>query len=431
MSTTYNIDSTSEQRATRMTRTIGGLAHVVGGEAMLRVANFVAAVAIARIGGTAVFGMYATALAYATVATLLADNGLAVLAMREISSQPAQLSPLFSKFSTAKIVLFIPMLIALALIGLGVHLSQIEWGIASLITIRTVLQSYCQLQVAVIKALDQMKVIGPIQGLHSIVLLVGLRLSYVYHGSVYQVLMILVGGQVLELGLEAAWLRRAGIKRSAVKLTDCLRTMLGSTSVGITLVLSMGVMRLDVIVLSFIRGAGAAGLFAAAQTVMMVVYVLGSLLGSVLFPEMNRLAVHRGELLAYTRRWALITAVTLVPCVVIGILAGPTVMHLLFGNTFAQSGRILVLMLPAMPFTIMNAICLHETFAQHAKSTYLGIYSFAAVMAITLTPIAAFRFGGAGVAAVFVLREVVIFLLFARTSLRSMEPSAFVSPPAV
>jgi O-antigen/teichoic acid export membrane protein len=372
--------------------------------------------------------MYATALAYATVATLLADNGLGLLAMREISSQPAQLSPLFSKFSTAKIVLFVPMLIILALIGLGVHLSKIEWGIASLITIRTVLQSYCQLQVAVIKALDQMRIIGPIQGLHSILLLVGLRLSYVYHGSVYQVIMILVGGQVFELVLEAAWLRRAGIQMAAVKLTDCVHAMLRSTTVGITLVLSMGVMRLDVIVLSFIRGAGAAGLFAAAQTVMMVVYVLGSLLGSVLFPEMSRLAVGSGELMAYTRRWIVITAAALVPCVVVGILIGPTLMHILFGNTFAQSGRLLVLMLPAMPFMIANAICLHEAFAQHAKGTYIGIYSSAAIMAVTLTPLAAFRFGAAGVATVFVAREMLVSILFARARLRSIKAGGLASP---
>ena len=407
------------------------LAHVVSGEAMLRVANFAAAVVIARRGGTAIFGIYATALAYATVATLLADNGLGIVAMREISAQSNGLSGIFSKFCAAKVLLFIPLFIVLGLIGAGVHLTGAEWGIASLITIRTVLQSYCQLQIAVIKALDQMKVIGPIQGLHSIVLLAGLRFSYVTGGSVYQVITLLVLAQILELLLEAAWLHRAGIRLVATRLRDCLQLMHGSTSVGVTLVLSMGVMRLDVIVLSFVSGAGVAGVFAAAQMPMMVVYVLGSLLSSVLFPEMNRMAEHTSELMAYTRRWMLMAAAVLVPCAVIGMLIGPPVMHLLFGSKFAQSGPILVLMLPAMPFTVLNAICLHQAFALHAKKTYLGIYAFAVVLAATLNPVVALRFGADGVAVAYVVREIVVFALFFRTQLRAGGILALKSQPSL
>ncbi len=55
---------------------------------MLRIANFVAAIVIARIGGAAIFGIYATALAYATVASMIADNGLGITTVRKIGSSP-------------------------------------------------------------------------------------------------------------------------------------------------------------------------------------------------------------------------------------------------------------------------------------------------------------------------------------------------------
>ncbi len=54
--------------------------------------------------------------------------------------------------------------------------------------------------------------------------------------------------------------------------------------------LSTAIIRLDVIVLSLIAGTTAAGVFAAAQTVFVIVYLLSNLLTSVLFPQMARLA---------------------------------------------------------------------------------------------------------------------------------------------
>src|SRR3954452_2310139 len=63
---------------TEIRRTLLNLASVIGGEAALRVASLVAAVVIARNSGPALFGIYATALAYATITTLLADNGLQI-----------------------------------------------------------------------------------------------------------------------------------------------------------------------------------------------------------------------------------------------------------------------------------------------------------------------------------------------------------------
>src|SRR5271157_1517277 len=324
-------------------RTFGNLANVIGGEAMLRVASFVAAVVIARLGGAIIFGIYATTLAYATIAAMIADNGLQIGAVREISTKPGQASQILSRLYVAKTLLFVPMVLALVLLGGLAHLSKLEWAIACLLTLRTMVQSYCQMQISVLKAIDRVQAIGVIQGLPAAVLLVALWRCYSSSSRTFVVIMVLVLGQLLEFALEAAWLHKSGIRLVAVHMRECWSMVHGSTSVGITLGLSNIIMRLDVIVLSLIASAAVAGVFAAAQTVIVIVYVLGALLSSVLFPEMNRLVGRASEFQAYMRHWTRITMTFLVPGTLAAMIAGPPLIRMLFGARFADSGKLLAL----------------------------------------------------------------------------------------
>lgn len=395
-----------------MRRTVGNLANVIGGEAALRVANFVAAVFLARVGGTWVFGTYAASLAYVTIATMLADNGLQIAAVREISSTPDAISPIASRLYISKTLLFLPMLMILAVIGRVAHLSALQWSIAAIIAARAILQSYCQLQVAILKAVDSMRAIGFIQGTHSLVLLLLLWHCYASGRSIYFLLWALVIGQTLEMLLEAAWLWSLGLRPVNVRFEDCWRLLRGSTSVGITLAVANAILRLDVIILSLIAGAAAAGVFAAAQSVIVIVYVVGWLLGSVLLADMTRLNESQSDLKHFMQRWILIISSTLVPLTIIGIFLGPPLVRSIFGPKFAPSGTLLALMLPAVPFIVLNSLHLHRTFAIQSARAHLGTYLRAAALTIILDSCLALVFGATGVAVAVVLREVIVFISF-------------------
>ena len=360
-------------------RTITNLANVVGGEATLRLANFVAAIVIARLGGAAVFGIYATALAYVTVAAMIADNGLGITTVRKIGISPEQLNELFTQYGVSKTLLFVPMVVILAAIGWLAHLSNVEWMIASLIAVRTILQGYCQMQVTVLKAIDRMHAIGAIQTTHSMVLLLALWRCYVVRANIYAVIAVLAIAQGVELLLEAAWIHRSGISLVRVHLRDCWRLMHGSTTVGIAVSLSSVIFRVDVIVLSLIAGAAAAGVFAAAQTILIIVYLLGSLLASVLFPQMARLVNAPEEFRQYFRNWSMIVLGVMVPASLLAVTIGPSLMRTLFGLGFRASGSLLAIMLIAAPMIVLNALYLHRAFALNLVKSYLGIYIGATV----------------------------------------------------
>jgi len=57
-----------------MRRTAVNLVSVIGGEVLLRGANFAAVVVMARLYGATVLGIYATVLAFATVAVMMSAS---------------------------------------------------------------------------------------------------------------------------------------------------------------------------------------------------------------------------------------------------------------------------------------------------------------------------------------------------------------------
>jgi len=395
---------------------------------MLRLANFVAAIVIARVGGAAIFGIYATALAYVTVAAMVADNGLGITTVRNIGRSPDQLNQIVTQYGISKTILFVPMAAGLAAIGWFAHLSASEWLIAALITFRTILQGYCQMQVTVLKAIDRMQSIGAIQAVHSAVMLLALWGCYVDRINIYVVIAALVVAQCVELVLEAAWIRRAGIRPVPVHLRDCLHLLHGSTAVGVAVSLSSVIPRFDVIILSLIAGAAAAGVFAAAQTLIIIVYLLGSLLASVLFPEMARLTHMPREFRHYVHRWSIVVLGVTVPGSLLAIAIGPSLMRTLFGHGFGASGNLLAIMLVAAPLIVLNALNLHRAFALNQVRSYMGIYIGATVAAVLLDVSLGSRFGASGIAVAVVLRECLVLTAF--WVVRD-EPQPFATAPEV
>jgi O-antigen/teichoic acid export membrane protein len=148
---------TDKPQTAGFSTTLANLTSVISGELLLRIANFAAAIVIARRGGLVTFGFYAAALAYSTIATMLADNGLQVATVRDIARTPSQADSILSRAYASKLFLSVPMVAALAGIGYFSHLSAEAWYIAALVTFRTVLQSFCQLQLAALKGLGRKK----------------------------------------------------------------------------------------------------------------------------------------------------------------------------------------------------------------------------------------------------------------------------------
>jgi O-antigen/teichoic acid export membrane protein len=388
-----------------MKKTIEHLASVIGGEAAVRAANFVAALFIARVYGVSVLGVYAACLAVVTVVVMFADNGLQTSAITELSDFPGARGQILGQLYLSKTILSVAALLLLAGFALWMKFTPFVWGIGVWVTLRTVLQSYSQLQMSVFKAMGKANLIGVIQFIHSLLLLMWICMAFIQNWAVFVVLAGLTAGQLFELTLMILALRRAGIRPARPEHIRFWQSMRKSTPFGITYGLANLTVRSDTIVLSTLVPVSELGNFSAANSILLVVYVASWLFGSVLLPEMVRMTALPESLKIHVKKWARLIALALTPCALLVFFTAPKLMILLFGPAFYRSGALASIMALAWPFIFLNSVYTSLAIATNCKNIFMGLFAATAVVAVILDLLLGRPFGSMGVASAIVIRE--------------------------
>lgn len=405
--------------------TLQNLASVLGGEAMVRAVNLVAALAIARLYGPAILGLYGTCLAVVTTVALFADNGLQLSAVTEIGAPRRESSRVLGELYFSKAILSALVIVFLFLIGLYGRFPQIYWVIGALITLRTLIQSYSQLQVAILKSLFRMHLIGIVQAVHAGILLFGIEVAFLRHWPVAAFLAVSVVTQTLELLLMSAAVYRARIQPRWPLLSACFALMRRSFPRGLAYSLANLIIRLDVLVLSLFVSLSEIGQFSAADNLLVIIYLAAWLLGSVLLPEMVQLSESAEGLAGCMKRWLRITSLLVVPAAVIGYFLTPSIIVALYGAHFDHAGALASWMVLACPFIVWNSLYLHYAIATGAQRTYVSILLVTALFAVISNYLLASHFGATGVAASILIRESLMscafWLLYPRASGTSLK----------
>jgi O-antigen/teichoic acid export membrane protein len=381
------------------------LMSVLGGEAAVRAANFAAALFIARVFGGFALGAYAACLAVITVVVMIADNGLQTFAITELAGRPSEREPIIGQIYLYKTILLIAAIVLLAAIAGSLNLSTFLWGIGVWVTGRTVLQSYSQLQMAILKSLSKTNAIGVIQLMHSLLLFVGIGAALLRHWTVFALLAWFTGGQFFELALTIVVLLRAGLRPRWPAAPRFRSSMRKSAPFGITSGLANLIVRSDTVVLSTLVPLSVLGTFSAPNSILLIVYVAAWLMGSVLLPEMVSLSANAEGLKHYVKRWAKLLSFTSVPIAILACLAAPRCISLLFGPAFDRSGALASVMALACPCILLNSVYTNFAIAMNKRAIFTGLFAGTAVLAVGLNFLLGRAFGPMGIAAAIVIRE--------------------------
>jgi hypothetical protein len=120
-------------------RTLQNLASVLGGEAVVRAANLAAAIAIARLYGPAILGLYGACLAVVTIVFMFAESGLQLSAITEIGAVCSRAPWLVGELYLSKAILSVFAVVFLFAVGVFGNFSHIYWVISGLIMLRTLI----------------------------------------------------------------------------------------------------------------------------------------------------------------------------------------------------------------------------------------------------------------------------------------------------
>jgi O-antigen/teichoic acid export membrane protein len=405
-----------------MRRTVINLVSVVGGEALLRAANFLAVVVIARLYGAGTLGLYATLLAYATVAVMIAENGLQISSIIEIGRSPKDINAVASSICALRAVLFALMSALLAVIGWWEKWPTEVWTIGALITFRVLLYSYSQLQFSILKSINRMPAIGPIQAANFAVLLIGIAATYRYSWGLTWLLWCFIISQTFEIALSLRFLWRAGIRPERFHLQEWWDFLRRSTPVGLAYVLMGLTMRADVIVLSAFGSSSDVGRFAAAHMGIVLLYSMSWLFGSVLLPDFTRLREDPDAVERYVSHWTKFLLLTAgFGAIAVSWVARPIILAL-YGKEFAVTGDLATVMVLAVPFILLNAVYLSRAMSLGSARAYLTTYAATTTLAVVLDISMVRIYGAMGIAFAIVIRELATFLIF-RIRATSIAPS--------
>jgi O-antigen/teichoic acid export membrane protein len=383
------------------------LVSVWSGEAAVRVANFAAALFIARVFGGFALGAYTACLAVITVVVMIADNGLQTFVVIELASRPFERDTIIGRAYLHKTILFAGAVGLLAAIAAALNLPIILWGIGSWVTARTVLQSYSQLQMAILKTSSKTNAIGAIQSVHSVFLFAGIGAALLSHWGIFSLLAWVTAGQLFELGLATIVVLRLGLRPSLGATPQFWRSMKKSAPFGVTSGLANLIIRTDTVVLSTLVPLSVVGTFSAPNSILLIVYVASWLLGSVLLPEMVRLAANEEGLRRYVGKWLRLLALTSIPVAIFACIAAPKFIPLLFGPSFNQSGTLASVMALACPFILLNSIYTNFAIAMSRRAVFTGVFAGAALLAVGLDFLLGRELGPGGIAAAIVIREAI------------------------
>lgn len=393
-------------------KTMSNFGNVVGGEMLLRLANFGVAALIGRSYGAPALGMYATLVAVATLAEKLADNGLELTGIGEVSAHLRYVREIATALYIDKTILSALAIGLLAIVGRVVGLTPGQWLIAAIVTLRTFLYSYCRLQAGVLKALDKTGQIAKYQGLHFSLLAFGLIYLFLQHKGLLVLLLYLLAAQIVEYLCSSVVLNRLGVGLVTVPTSLCWDLIWRSLPVGTTYTLATAMLRGDVLVLSLVASAGVVGIFAAADTGLVMIYVIAWLFSGVLLSEFGRHARNSQALDLHFRKVLRTVMLISIPLAAAGVLFARSAVIVIFGRSFAAAGFTAAIMLLALPFIFFNAAFLSRLIAKNAARVAVLIYSPAAILSLLLNYFLGRYWGAPGVAASIVLREAVISLVF-------------------
>jgi polysaccharide transporter, PST family len=394
---------------------MSNLGDVVVGEMLLRFANVAIAAWIGRSYGASVLGFYATIIAVATLADRLADNGLELTGIAEVSAHPQRVNEIASALYIDKTILSAAAIGLLVTIGWIAGLTPAQWLIAILITLRTFTYSYSRLNASFLKGLNRTRYITIFQATHFVLLVICLFSFYFRHPSLALLLFCVLAAQIAEFSFSSAVLCGLGVHGAVIRASLCWDLLRRSTAVGMPYMLWSLMMRADVVILSLVASAAVVGTFAAANTGLVLIYVVAWLFSGILLSDLGSLSRNTEGFDLHFRKVLRIVVLVSILLAAIGALFAKFAVVLVFGKNFAAAGLSGAIMMLALPFIFLNATFLSRLVAKNETRAALFIFGPVAILSFLLNYFLGQSYGAAGVAFSIVLREAVISVFSLRS----------------
>lgn len=392
-------------------RFITNLVSLTSARMAVRVANTFATLVIARSLGTAGYGVYAAGFAFASLASVFTDAGVAQVLLRAGARGHEKLSAYFGNALLVKGVLmalaYAGMLLASRLLHHppNLFLAIAVLGLAAMTTAGQ------QIPFSLFMAVEDMHLVAIPQAATSILALAGTVAVAVSGGGLMGFVWVQVAAVVLPLPfiLVRAW-RLVPPHPEPGRIAGMLRE---GVSFGLGGIFYLVNLRVDVVVMTSFLAASVVGVYAAAYKIVSTIYFLPAIISAVVIPRLFRYSTedadrHRRTAQTVLRYQSLLGGL-IAGCL---FLASGPVIRLLYGTRFAGAAPLLrllcwLLVVQTMSYPLGDALTTVDRNGQ--RVTITGV---AAGLNLGVNLLVIPRYGPAGAALVTLGTEVFTLLAF-------------------
>jgi O-antigen/teichoic acid export membrane protein len=259
------------------------------GEVLSKVASLAFYVVMARELGREAFGEFTFALSLALLLTGFAALGIDQVITRAVARDRQIAGPLMTDALTVKIGLgLVGIVVAVVVVLVGDFNSTVRTAVA-LLAVATVIELISKIFAATFQGLDDMLPVAAsllIQRFSTAAVGIVLLLS---GAGVVTVAVVYLGGSVLALVYIAARLAARGVApergASAARARALVRS---SWALGVTLIFSTALFRIDATLLSLLKGNGAVGIYGVAYRLFESTLFLSIAFATALLPTLSR-----------------------------------------------------------------------------------------------------------------------------------------------
>jgi O-antigen/teichoic acid export membrane protein len=364
------------------------------------VLTLVLAVYAARILGGAEFGKYSFALAYTALFGVLVPLGLDIVLVRDVARDKALARKYLGNMALIQVV---SSVVVFALMAFSVNILGYSGDTVSVVYVfglYVVLTSFSRLFKAVFQAYERMEYQALIEFASRLAITVAGVTALEGGLGLYALAVVFLLGGLLELVLSyilCTW--RFASYSWEIDLGLCARLIRESLPIFIAYALSMVYFKVDIIMLSLMRGDEAVGLYSAPYRLVDGLTIVSTSLLVAMFPLMSRLFKKSKMELAniYSRSLKVLLVIGLPIAVGTTLLASQIILGL-FGEEYAPSAFVLQVLIWAELFLFVNNATGNMLKAVNRQKVHMWIIAAGCAFNIGLNLLLIPRFGFLGAA---------------------------------
>lgn len=364
----------------------------------------------ARKLGVEGWGAFSYVVGIAAFLTIFSDIGLTQLISREASRNPDERKKYLATAFFIKLALLIVLIPIFLAVAPFLATNKEILLLLPLVVLITVFDALRDLSMGMVRALERMEIEAAVNVFTNISIAVFGFLFLYLNPTTYLFAIAYIIGTGLGFGASVIALRKyfwgflKNFSRSSVK-----PMVASALPFGLLGLMGVVMINTDIIMVNWFEGVAAVGLYAAAQKIITVLYIIPGLLATSAFPTMSRLALTDGrrfkEVLEKTLR---ILTIAFLPLTAGGVvLAGP-IMDFIFGIQYGEATEAFRILILTLPSIFVSMAFGNTVFAYNGEKKFIAYSAMGTIGNVVFNALLIPVFGIEGAALSTVINQFVI-----------------------